>query len=64
MGERGDKHRRRREESKILVRMSEKVIWNYTINYLPEKAYDTHKPMYIHSHVLSEVKLLTGVKDH
>lgn len=40
------KYRKSKEENKGAVRISEKVIRNHTLNYLPKNIYNTHKSVY------------------
>lgn len=43
-----DKYRIRSNGGKIIVRLSEKVMKNHTINYPPKNIYNTHKLVYKH----------------
>jgi hypothetical protein len=48
----GERKHTRREEGKITVRLSEKVMRNHTINYLPKKKNPViHITLHTHVHI-------------
>lgn len=44
--EEGYKYRKSREENKVTVKISKKVVRNHTLNYLPKNTYNTYKSVY------------------